>query len=350
MNKIKIDYTLLASLFIIIIFGLLNVYSASYNFPNSYISKQLIWLLFSCFVGLIFYFLGARRIINFSLLFYGFSMFLLIIVFFIPGDGVQRWIRLGFLSIQPSQIMKFSLPLFLVAVLNYYELNSSISLLAPIVITALPAILIAKEPDLGGALMLFPALIAFLILKKVSLRKAMPWIFCALIALPLLYFNLEDYQKMRLLTFANPNIDSLGAGYTLLQSKVAIGSGRILGKGWMKGVQGQLRFLPESHTDFVFPVFAEEWGFLGAMLLLLLYYILLKRMHAIAGRCKDAATRNLLHMYLVIISVQIIVNIGMTMGLFPVVGLPLPLFSYGGSDLIITIAIASLFLRASSEI
>ncbi|MDP8233847.1 MAG: FtsW/RodA/SpoVE family cell cycle protein [Candidatus Saelkia tenebricola] len=343
--KNKVDYILILLVVLIFFIGILNIYSAGYNFSHNYIAKQITWFFISILFGYCMYLIGARRLINMASLLYLFSVLLLIVVLFLPTEGTHRWIRLGFFNFQPSQVMKFSLPVFMVAMFYFREFHSTGAYFLPILTVIIPALLIAKEPDLGGALMLFPSLFAFFIFKKASLRKALPWIIIGVIMVPLLCFNLEPYQKRRLLTFTNPNLDPLGAGYTLLQSKIAIGSGRILGKGWLKGAQGQLRFLPESHTDFVFPVFAEEWGFIGAVVLLMLYYFLLRRMLSVVEEFKDDMIGVLLYMFLVIISVQLVLNIGMTMGLVPIVGLPLPLLSYGGSDLIITISMVALFFK-----
>ncbi|MDP8253968.1 MAG: FtsW/RodA/SpoVE family cell cycle protein [Candidatus Kaelpia aquatica] len=343
MNK-KLDILILYVLLIFLI-GIMNLYSASYNFSGNYITRQIIWFLLSILVASGVYFIGIRRILNLGWVIYIASILLLIIVLVLPAEGVRRWIKFGFLNIQPSQIMKFALPVFLASVFYHSNFKTLFSFIMPLFFTLLGAVLIAKEPDLGGSLMLFPSVIAFFILKKASLRKALPWIIAALMIAPILYFNLKPYQKNRILTFMNPERDPLGAGYTLMQSKIAVGSGNIIGKGWLNGAQGQLRFLPESHTDFVFPVFAEEWGFLGVVALLGLYLLMLRRMHNIACRKKDGASGMLLNLFLITISVQIIVNIGMTIGIFPIVGLPLPFFSYGGSDLIVTVVMVALFLR-----
>lgn len=344
MNK-RFDI-LICYVLIIFLIGIMNLYSASYNFAGSYIMRQSIWFLASLFVGFGVSFIGTRRILNLGLIFYVISLLLLILVLILPAEGsTHRWIKFGFINIQPSEVMKFSLPIFLVSVFYYSNFESSFSFIMPLLFTFLAAILIAKEPDLGGSLMLFPSVIAFFMLKKVKLRKALPWIIAGLIMVPILYFNLKPYQKSRILTFVNPELDPLGAGYTLMQSKIAVGSGGIVGKGWLKGAQGQLRFLPESHTDFVFPVFAEEWGFLGVIALLGLYLLMLRRMHSIAFRRKDGASGMLLNLFLVTISVQIIVNICMTIGVLPIVGLPLPFFSYGGSDLMVTVVMIALFFR-----
>ncbi len=343
--KNKVDFIMILLVVLIFSLGILNIYSASYNFSNNYLLKQVIWFVISVLFGSFIYSIGARRLISSALLLYLFSFLLLAIVLLLPSESTHRWMRFGFFNFQPSQLMKFSLPVFIVSVFYFKEFNSSISYFLPILAAIIPAVLIAREPDLGGALMLFPSLAAFFILKKASFKKVLPWVMIGVIMVPLLYCHLESYQKKRLLTFVNPNLDPLGAGYTLLQSKIAIGSGRVLGKGWLKGAQSQLRFLPESHTDFVFPVFAEEWGFSGVLVLLLLYLLLLKRMFGIAEEFKEDMTGILLYMFLVTISVQIVLNIAMTMGLVPIVGLPLPLFSYGGSDLIITISMLALFLK-----
>lgn len=343
--KAKLDYFLVIIVLVLFCLGLLNIYSASFHFSTKFVIKQLFWFFVSLVIGTLFYIMGSRRLLHLSLLFYLLGIALLILVLILPAPGAKRWIRLGFFNIQPSQLMKLALPALLVALFNDWEFKSVRSFLYPLLLTLIPSLLIAKEPDLGGALLLLPALISFFILKRASIKKALPWITLGLIALPFLYQHLEPYQKKRLLVFINPKLDPLGAGYTLLQSKIAVGSGRIFGKGWLKGVQGQLRFLPESHTDFVFPVFAEEWGFLGCMMLLGLYFLLLMRLNLIAANVKEPDVRNFLYMLLVTLSFQIIINIGMTIGILPIVGLPLPLFSYGGSDLAFTISIIALFLR-----
>jgi rod shape determining protein RodA len=154
--------------------------------------------------------------------------------------------------------------------------------------------------------------------------------------MPLLWYVLRDYQKDRLMVFLNPNIDPLGAGYTLIQSKIAIGSGGLFGKGWLSGTQGQLRFLPESHTDFIFASFAEEWGFLGSVILIFLYYFLIREALTIAQRSGDHFAKLLALGIALMLGLQVFVNISMTMGLMPIVGLPLPLMSYGGSSVVVT--------------
>lgn len=347
--KVKIDLLFLATALLIFLLGLLNLYSASYNFGTNYLLKQVVWLIFSFGIGWMIYKMETRKLLNCSYLLYLASLLLLILVLLLPSKGAHRWLRFGFLNFQPSQLMKFSLPFFLVWTFYHQEFNSLGAIFLPLLATAIPAFLIAQEPDLGGALMLFPALITFFILKRIPFRKILPWLFLAIVLLPLLYTNLEDYQKRRLLAFWNSDYDPLGVGYTLLESKIAIGSGRIFGRGWLQGIQGQLRFLPESHTDFVFPVFAEEWGFLGALILLLLYWTMLTRMKTIILGLPDDLLRALLWLLLVTFSLQIVINIGMSMGIFPIVGLPLPLFSYGGSDLIVTVSILAIFLRCSGR-
>jgi rod shape determining protein RodA len=344
MNK-RFDILILYALVIFLI-GIINLYSASYNFAGNYVIRQSVWFLAAIIIAAGFSFIGTRRVLSMGLILYGLSLLLLIIALIVSSEGpTQRWLKLGFINIQPSVFMKFSLPVFLVSVFYYNNFNSPASLIMPLFFTFLAALLIAKGPDLGGALMLLPSLIAFFILKKVKFRVVLPWIIAALMAAPLLYFNLKPYQKSRIMTFVNPELDPLGAGYTLIQSKIAVGSGGIRGKGWLKGAQGQLRFLPEAHTDFVFPVFAEEWGFLGIVFLLGLYLLMLRRMHSIASRDKDEASGMLLKLFLVTVSTQIIVNIGMTIGILPIVGLPLPFFSYGGSDLVVTVVMIAMFLK-----
>jgi rod shape determining protein RodA len=196
--------------------------------------------------------------------------------------------------------------------------------------------LIIEQPDLGSGLMILFLFAALLYLTQVKLRYIALFIFIAALPAPFLWNFLRDYQKQRLLVFLNPNIDPLGAGYTVIQSKIAIGSGCFLGKGWLSGTQGQLHFLPEAHTDFIFATFTEEWGFLGAMVLLSLYFLLIRQGFLIAQRTQDDFGKLLAYGISLMLGIQVFTNVAMTMGLAPVVGLPLPLMSYGGSSVFVT--------------
>jgi rod shape determining protein RodA len=206
----------------------------------------------------------------------------------------------------------------------------------PFIFIAIPMGLIIEQPDLGSGAMVMIIFLAMLYLSGVRLRYILLFLLIGMLCFPVLWQILRDYQKDRLLVFLNPNIDPLGAGYTIIQSKIAIGSGGFLGKGWLCGTQSQLHFLPESHTDFIFATFAEEWGFLGSSVLLFLYYLLIRQGFAIAKRSGDNFGRLLAAGISFMLAIQIFINIAMNLGFAPVVGIPLPLMSYGGSSLFVT--------------
>jgi rod shape determining protein RodA len=347
----KIDYFILFISFLIFIFGILNLYSATYMLSRIFVYKQILWFFFSILVGFLIYKIGLFRLIHYSYILYIVGILLLIFTLFSPSHShVHSWLRIGPINIQTSQLMKVILPLSIVNLVSYKELKSPFSLFPSVLFFLIPFILILRQPDLGGAFLLFPAVVTIILVKRPPLRIILPWIILALIIFPIGYKNLQGYQKERLLVFLNPNLDPLGAGYTLTQSKIAIGSGRLLGKGWLRGAQGQLKFLPESHTDFVFPVFAEEWGFIGAGILLFLYFLLMYRLYKIGSRIGDKTSKLVLYAYFITLFSQIAINFSMTMGIFPIVGLPLPFFSYGGSDLVVTTWILAIFLDAERNL
>jgi len=247
---------------------------------------------------------------------------------------------------QPSEIAKLIIVILLA---KYFSTKSvdDVSLrvsklgifrafILPLIFVAIPAGLIIEQPDLGNGAMIMLIFITMLYLGGVKLKYISIFLLVIIFCLPVLWHFLRDYQKDRLLVFLNPNIDPLGAGYTVIQSKIAIGSGGFLGKGWLQGSQSQLHFLPESHTDFIFATFAEEWGFLGSSLLLFLYYILVKQGITIASKTSDNFGRLLAFGISFMLGMQIFINIAMNLGLAPVVGLPLPLMSYGGSSIFVT--------------
>jgi rod shape determining protein RodA len=196
--------------------------------------------------------------------------------------------------------------------------------------------LIIEQPDLGSGLMLMLVFVGLLYLTNVRLKYIFILLAVSIIPLPFFWHFLHDYQKQRLLVFLNPNIDPLGAGYTIIQSRIAIGSGGVFGRGWLHGSQSQLFFLPESHTDFIFATFSEQLGFLGGCLLILMYYLIIRQGFMIAQRTQDSFGRLLAYGISLLLSFQVFINLAMNMGLAPVVGLPLPLMSYGGSSVLVT--------------
>ncbi|MBU2258053.1 MAG: rod shape-determining protein RodA, partial [Candidatus Omnitrophica bacterium] len=209
-------------------------------------------------------------------------------------------------------------------------------LIVPFIFTIIPVGLIIDQPDLGSGAIIIFLFVLMLYLGRVKLRHILVFLMVIFLLMPVSWNFLRDYQKDRIMVFLNPNIDPLGAGYTIIQSKIAIGSGGILGKGWLSGTQSQLHFLPESHTDFIFATFAEEWGFFGGVMLMLLYYLLIRQGIYIAECTHDHFGKLLAWGISMLLAVEVVVNLAMNMGFAPVVGLPLPLMSYGGSSVCVT--------------
>jgi rod shape determining protein RodA len=273
--------------------------------------------------------------------FYGFSMLLLLAVALLGqhAKGAQRWLDLGVMRFQPSELMKLAAPIAVAAYLQSRHLPPSfLTLLLSLALIMVPTGLIAIQPDLGTALLVVTAGVLALFFGGLRWR----WIFLAVgavaAAAPLLWLKLHDYQRNRLLTFLDPERDPLGAGYHITQSKIAIGSGGMFGKGWLMGTQANLDFLPEAHTDFIFAVYGEEMGLVGVLLLLLLYSAIVVRCLVIALRGQDTFQRLLAGSLGLTFFIYVFINCGMVIGLLPVVGVPLPLVSYGGTSAVTLLA------------
>ncbi|NQV04776.1 MAG: rod shape-determining protein RodA [Candidatus Omnitrophica bacterium] len=334
------DWMLLGVALAIYIMGLLFLFSSTYPYNTEYVLRQVVWFLFGALAFMLVINVNYRKIVGVSNIFYFFTIFLLLAVLIFGSRrlGAQRWLAIGSFNIQPSEFAKLFVMLSLVQYLASHKAQHSLrNIFTALAMTALPFILILKEPDLGTALMLVPILFILLYTWNVPFRYLVFMIASGVLLSPLGWFLLKDYQKERLLVFMDPGIDPLGAGYTIIQSRIAIGSGGLLGKGWLSGTQNQLNFLSERHTDFIFSVAGEEWGFLGGVIVLALYYILIKRAFNIAEKTGDPCGRLLAVGIAAMIGIQVVVNLSMTMGFMPVVGLPLPLVSYGGSSLLVTI-------------
>lgn len=332
--------------------GILSIYSSTYQKEGRFwelIYKRQIWWVI---LGLVFFLIisnfNYRRLWDVTYVLYTLMIFLLFLVFIsgVVRLGAQRWLKIVWFNFQPSELAKLIIIIFLS---RYFSTKSvdDVSLKAgkfgilrglifPFVFIIIPIGLIIEQPDLGSALMILFIFIAMLYLAGVRLRYILLFLLITVLSLPLLWHFLRDYQKERILVFLNPNIDPLGIGYTVIQSKIAIGSGGIFGKGWLSGTQSQLHFLPESHTDFVFATFAEEWGLAGSTVLLFLYYLLIRQGIKIALRTGDYFGRLLAFGISLMLGIQVFIDIAMNLGLVPVVGLPLPLMSYGGSSIIVT--------------
>lgn len=331
--------------------GIAAIYSAThFSQESDLFIKQILWFGTGLLVMMAATFFNYRILKRWAYIIYGFSIVLLIGVFFFGRTalGARRWLSIGPLSFQPSEFAKIA---FIIALARYLTPEGMEKrrfyfqdLLVPMVLFLPLFIIIMKQPDLGTSLVLIPIFLGMLYFAGVEMKYLFTMIGVGCGLSPLAWFFLKGYQKARLLVFLNPKKDILGTSYHLIQSKIAIGSGKLLGKGFLRGTQTQLRFLPKQHTDFIFSVIGEELGFIGVLVLLSLYLMLLYR------GMKASLTRDLFGRLLVagIISgftFQIFVNVGMSTGLLPVTGLPLPFMSYGGSSTIFTFICIGLILN-----
>ncbi len=318
--------------------SLLFIYSATFRGGENFVFRQFMWLGLSlCVLGFVVR-VGYRFFLNISYLLYGFSLALLFMVLMHGSvrQGAQRWFAVSGLVLQPSEICKVATILALAHFLSSRPswTAQKRTLLTAFLMAGLPVLLILKQPDLGTALVFVAVSVAVLFVWGLRLRYFTGLFTLAAIASPILWMILKPYQKRRLLTFLNPNADPLGAGYTAIQSKIAVGSGGLIGKGWLHGTQTQLDFVPEHHTDFIFSVVGEEFGFLGSLLLVLVYGVLIGYMIRIMDRTTDPRARLLACGVVMMIFFQAFVNLGMTIGLMPITGITLPFLSYGGSSMV----------------
>ncbi len=340
-QRLHIDWPLLTGLLLLVGSGLLVLYSASGGNLDM-VLRQLTRLGIAFALLLVFAQMPPEVLRRWAPLLFGLGLVLLLAVLTMGdvGKGAQRWLDLGVVRFQPSEMMKIAVPLMVAWYLAETPLPPPLRrILVGVAIFAIPALLIARQPDLGTALLIISAG------TFVLLFAGLPWrllSFTALLAIPamltLWHFGMHDYQRRRVLTFINPENDPLGAGYHIIQSTIAIGSGGLYGKGWLNGTQSHLEFLPERHTDFIFAVLGEEFGLLGILLLLALYLFIILRCLYITSRAQDTFTRLLAGGLTMTFLVYVFVNIGMVTGLLPVVGVPLPLVSYGGTSMVTLMA------------
>lgn len=335
-----IDLPLLAGLLLLCGFGLIVLYSASGQNLDQVI-RQAIRLFLAFLVMLAVAQLNPITLRRWSPWLYvaGVTMLVAVLVFGEIGKGAQRWLDLGVVRFQPSEMVKLAVPLMIAWYLAEKRLPPSWQrLLVAALMIVVPVLLIAKQPDLGTSLLVASAGVFVLFLAGISWRLIAGLSVAAAAAAPVIWYLMRDYQRQRVLTFLDPEKDPLGAGYHIIQSKIAIGSGGLYGKGWLNGTQSQLDFLPERHTDFIFAVMSEEFGLIGVLVLLSLYLFVIGRGLYIATRAQDTYTRLLAGSLILVFFVYVIVNTGMVTGLMPVVGVPLPLVSYGGTSLVTLMA------------
>jgi len=269
----------------------------------------------------------------------GVTLLVLVIVTGVVGQGAQRWLDLGIVRFQPSELLKLAVPMMVAWFMHERRLPPTFTqLLVAILIIFIPAFLIARQPDLGTAILVVAAGGFAVLVAGVSVRVISALGLIGVVSAPLLWHFMRDYQRARVLTFLNPESDPLGAGYNIIQSKIALGSGGLFGKGWLNGTQAHLEFLPERSTDFIFAVMGEEFGLLGLLLLLALYLILVGRGLLIAAQAQDTFTRLLAGALSLTFFFYVFVNAGMVCGLLPIVGVPLPLVSAGGTSMVTLMA------------
>ena len=350
-KSLHIDWPLLSLLLILIGFGLIVLYSAS-NQNLGMVGRQSLRLLAAFVIMMIFAFIPPHKYKLWTPWIYGIGLILLLAVMTMGriGKGAQRWLDLGFFRFQPSEIMKLAVPMMAAWYIDRKPLPIHLkSTLIAALIIFIPAVFIAKQPDLGTALMVIAAGLCVIFLAGIRMRIVLVVIISLALAAPLLWHVMHDYQKQRVITLLNPEHDPLGSGYHIIQSKIAIGSGGAFGKGWMIGSQSHLNFLPEHATDFIYSVSGEEFGFVGGSIIIILVVLISLRCLNIARHAQTCFTRLLAASLSMTFFLSAFVNIGMVMGILPVVGIPLPLVSYGGSAMVTFLASFGILMSISSH-
>jgi rod shape determining protein RodA len=352
LRRIHCDGPLLFGLFILMAVGLVTIYSAGGQ-DIDLIQRQVTRLGLALAVMLAIAQIPSLFYSKLSLYFYliGVLMLVAVLAFGVVGKGAQRWLDLGFFRFQPSEILKLAVPMMIAWYISRFNLPPKIShILGGFILVGIPTLLIAKQPDLGTALLIASSGIFGLFLAGMSWRFIIGVAVCGSAFTPIMWtFLMKDYQKQRVITFLNPESDPLGSGYHIIQSQIAIGSGGLNGKGWLQGTQSQLEFLPERHTDFIFAVFSEEFGFWGIVGLLVIYAFIVARGMIIAVNAQDAYSKILAGSITLTFFVYVFVNMGMVSGILPVVGVPLPLISYGGTSMVTLLAGFGILMSISTQ-
>ena len=340
LGPVAVDYPLLLTILVVAGFGLVVLYSAAGESVAAIVRQGI-----RLGAALVAFFTLAQipprylRVWTPWIYIGGLGLLLIVMVAGDFGGGAQRWLNLGFVSFQPSELMKLAVPMMVAWFLHDRTLPPNLpQLFVVVLIVAVPALLIAEQPDLGTALLIVAAGGLTILLAGISLRLIAGLSIAALVASPIAWFFMLDYQRARVLTFLNPWEDAQGTGYNIIQSQIAIGSGGAFGKGWLNGTQANLGFLPERSTDFIFAVMGEEFGLVGLVTLLLLYLVLVGRGLYIAAEAQDTYTRLLAGSLSLTFFFYVFVNAGMVSGVLPVVGVPLPLVSAGGTSMLTLLA------------
>ena len=345
----NVDWALLAAVGALVLMSLMTLATLSVGRAGAGTAvRQAVWFGVGVLALVAVASLDYRRVVRAAPALYllGLVGLTLVYAFGRSVSGARRWIVLGPLSAQPSELFKVAFVLMAVWMITsrWAQPAGRATLAMTLPIAAVPFVLIIKQPDLGTALLLFPVLMVLLIGAGLGFRLLGGALAASLAALPLAWLVLKDYQRERILVFLDPFRDPLGSAYNVIQAKIAIGSGQLLGKGVAGATQSRLAFLPERHTDFVFAVFAETWGFVGCLALLTCYLLLLLRGFDIAASSREPVGRLVALGLTSLLAVQVMINVGMVTGLLPVVGIPLPLMSYGGSSMLASLVAIGLLL------
>jgi len=348
------DWILLVLTFLLCFIGLMTLYSAVTAGAAQKILyvKQSMWIGVGLVMMILSFLFHYKSLGSWAVAIYLGSVFLLVCVLLFGKHvgGSQRWLSFSGISIQPSEMVKIALIIVLSKYYSKFSKEKGFSLkdlLIPFILVMIPFMLVARQPDLGTAMLIFLIAVSMTFFVKIEKRSFVYLVSFCTITVPLVWFFLKDYQKERILTFLNPDRDPLGSGYHIIQSKIAIGSGMITGKGFLQGTQKAFSFLPEQHTDFIFSVLAEEWGFIGSVILLFIFFLLIVWGIKIADSCRDPFGKILSVGLTAMLFWEIIINIGMVAGLVPVVGVPLPFISYGGSSIVTKMICVGILMNLS---
>ena len=336
-TAIHIDVPLALGIFLLCLLGLFVVYSAG-NSNMAYVYRQATFMSIGGIVMMVMAQITPRTMKRWSPWVFLLGILLLIAVLIIGSGakGAQRWLDLpGLPRFQPSEIMKLAVPMMVSWFLSNKILPPSTRpIFTCLLIIVIPVVLIAKQPDLGTSILIGTSGVFVIFLAGMSYRLILFFISCGILAAPVLWYTMHEYQRQRVMTFLSPERDPLGSGWNIIQSKTAIGSGGFFGKGWLDGTQSQLDFLPESSTDFIIAVYAEEFGLVGIIVLLSLYLFVVGRGLYISTQAQDSFSRLIAGSITLTFFIYVFVNIGMVSGLLPVVGVPLPLISIGGTSIV----------------
>ncbi len=334
----NIDWTLIVLLIINSLLGVIVIESSSHYLSGNHVFRQIIWILTGLLILLLILSINYNDLVEFSPYFYtgALGLLFLILIFGQVTAGTKSWIRLPAFQIQPSELTKIIVVLMLAYLFKEYKrpvLSFNMALISGSIV-GLPVVLVAMQPDLGTALSYLPLLLAAFILSGANRKLILVFLILGLILAVVGWsYFFKDYQKDRIKTLLDPGKDPLGTGYHIIQSKIAIGSGGLFGKGYKKGTQSQLRFLPARHTDFIISVVGEEFGFMGIAVVIFFYYLLISRIFRSVSESRNRSGMYIIFLVGVMLCCQFLINICMAAGLLPVAGIPLPFYSYGGSSL-----------------